>query len=238
MLAAVMWLASSSPASAQELGDYFQISYDPAVFDKTEVTAGEAFQVVITGRAVCEKDLEWKGLPLPVTKAVIISQVIARHTESGATVVLNPEYIVVIDPFPDREGDTIEITQIVPLKFTTGATSGNYTVIGQIVEAKVKFFLGSIDVTGHLPQEQPMGTVKYTAPETTPSPEMATEEASSSPAPASEPEPTSSATIAPPATIPEPEQIIPWWVGLVVFAAIAVTVLNVAWFISQWLKKR
>jgi len=213
------------------MADYFQISYDPVILDKVEITGDEAFHAIVKGRAVCAKDLEWKGLPLPVTKAVIISQVIARHTVSGATVILNPKYIIEIDPFPDREGDTIEITQTLPLQFTTGATSGNYTVIGQIVQAKVKFFLGSIDVTEYLPQEQSMGTVKYTAPETQPDTVKVNTEIIPTPAEAAPP--PSSPT---PAAIPSPEPaapLLPWWVELIVFIAIATTVFNVAWFLRH-----
>jgi len=224
ILAIALCLVIAPPARAQDLADYFQISYDPVTFDKVEITGNEVFHATVAGRAVCTKDLAWKGLPIPVTEAVITSQVIAKHTTSGSVVTLNQSYTITIKPFPDRAGDTIEIDQTVPLQFATGAASGNYTVIGQIVAAEVKFFLGSMDVTEHLPREQPMGTVKYTAPDsssvqvTTTPPSEATPPPSS-PSPAANPEPA--------------EPLMPWWVELIVFIAIATTVFNIAWFLRH-----
>jgi len=244
MLVAALFLMSALPAAALDLNpaDYFKLSYKPFTFDKTEITGSEAFHVTVTGHITCVQDLP---ALLPVREAVATSQVIARHTTSGSEVTLNPSYTINVKPFPDREGDTIEISQTVPLQFPVQSASGNYTIIGRILETKVKFIIGSMDVTGYLPQEQPMGTVTFTAPETAPapSPEPAAEEDApstppSSPIPPAEPEPVPGPAIAAPSPTSEPEQIIPWWVGLVVFVAIAVTVLNVAWFISQWPKKR
>ncbi|MBN1176093.1 MAG: hypothetical protein JXA51_00285 [Dehalococcoidales bacterium] len=249
ILAAVMWGAYAIPAGALDLDpeDYLELEYDPITFDKSEITGGEVFQVTISGRVTCHQDLP---AILPVREAEIDSQVVARHEETGAQVTLNTGYTVKIKPFPDDAGDSIDISQTVPSQFPSQAVSGNYTVIGRIIKARVKFILGSMDVTEFLPGEQPMGTITYTAPsnnptpaspappeqETTPVPEPSdTTSPGNTPAPAGESAPQPATTTA---TMPEPEQVIPWWVGPVVFIAIAVTVLNIAWFISQRLKKR
>ena len=205
-LAIVLCLISAPPASAQNLGDFFQISYDPVTFDKSEVTGDEVFHAILTGRATCSMDF-----PISASEATITSQVVAQHIDSGAMVTLNPNYTVVIKPFPSKKGETAEISQAVPLQFPPEAESGDYNVIGQLVEAKVKVIFW-VPVTAFLPQEQQMGTVKYTAPESTPAlPENP---------PASETEPSHTAT----------EPAIPWWVAIIVLIAVAVTVFNAIWF--------
>jgi len=243
MLAAVFCLTSASPALAQELGDYFQISYDPTVFDKTEIQADEVFQATITGQAVCSRDL-----PLPVSEAKITSRVIARHTVSGTTVILNPEYVIEIKPFPDRAGDTVEITKTIPLQFPAGAPSGDYDIFGELIEAKVKVIFW-LPVTSILPDEQAMGTVQYNVPEPvqspgqsvdnaspppeSPSPSEASPPSDSSPSPTSEPEPVSSPSASVPTSSPETEQTLPWWACLIVLIAIGTIVFNVVWFFSH-----
>ncbi len=232
MLAAALFFIGAAPAAALDLnpGDYLQLSYDPITFDKSEVQGDEIFQVTVSGRVVCYKDLP----PiLPVREAEIKSQVIARHTDSGAEVTLNAEYTVNIKPFPRKAGDTIEINQAVPLQFPSQAESGNYTIIARIVKAKVKFILGSMDVTGYLPREQSMGTVKYNVPgasgvsdtakanpENVPSsstePPGVTAPPSSSPAPATE-------------STPEPEEPpTPWWVMLMIIVVIGAGIAGIA----------
>ena len=251
MLAAAFCFVGASPAGALDLdpADYFKLSYKPFTFDKTEITGSEAFHVTVAGHITCTQNIPFL---MPVREAVVTSQVIARHITSGAEVTLNPSYTINVKPFPDREGDTIEISQTVPLQFTTGATSGNYTVIGQIVEAKVKFIIGSMDITSFLPKEQPMGTVKYTAPdsssvqvtttppaEATPPPEQPIiEETSppsdSSPTPASETEPVPSPTVTTPAPTTEPEVILPSWGKLLIIVVAAGGIVGV----SLWLRHR
>jgi hypothetical protein len=230
-LAAVLCLISPSPASAQDLAEYFQLGYDPVTFDKQEINGGEVFYVTITGRATCTQDL-----PLSASEASITSQVIAVHTASGTTVTLNSSYTVTIKPFPSKEGKTAEISQSVPLQFPAQAESGDYNVIGKIAEAKVKVgFLPAIDVAGYLPQEQQMGMVKYTAPESPPIPESPPALEPESGSPPLKSYPTDNGIPAPQEiiAIPEPEQIIPWWVWLIVLLAAATIGFNIIWFTSH-----
>ena len=226
IMAVTLCLISTSPTSAQSLADYFQISYDPESFDKTEIEGNEVSHGTIAGRATCTRDL-----PMNVSEASIVSQVVAIHATSGATVTLNSSYTVNIKPFPSKQGETTEISQVVPLQFPPQAESGDYEVIGKISEAKVKVGPMPIDVTAFLPQEQQMGTLKYTAPE-------------SAEIPAEQPPPPTTETSAPPAPLPATtdainpalmptETILPWWVWLIVAVAVATTVLNIAWFLSR-----
>ncbi|MBA7675901.1 hypothetical protein ES703_84140 [subsurface metagenome] len=225
-LALSLCLMSASLASAQDLAEYFQLSYDPVTFDKNEIQGSEVFHATIAGRATCTKDLP---VPLPVSKASLTSQVVAEHVASSYTVTLNASYTVTIESFPSKEGEAAEISQAVPLQFPAQAEPGDYNVIGKIVEAKVKFTLGSMDIASYLPQEQPMGTVKYIAPES-----------EAAPAPVSTPPPSSSPSPPPPlptpvsAPVPTPsESIVPFWVWLIVgVAGISITI-NIVWFLRH-----
>ena len=209
-LAGALSLMSSSPASAQDLSENFQLSYDPITFDKTEIQGSEVFHATIAGRATCIQDL-----PISASEATLTSQVIAEHVASGTKVTLNSSYTISIKPFPSKKGETAEISQAVPLQFPAQAESGDYNVIGKIVEAKVKVGPIPLDVTGFLPQEQTMGTVKYIAPEPTPTP---------APTPTQTPTPT-------PTSAPAlPEHGFAWWVWLIVAVAVATTVTNIIWF--------
>jgi len=106
-----------------------------------------------------------------------------------------------------------EISQEIPLQFPAQAEPGDYNVIGKIVEAKVKVGIW-LPVTEFLPQEQQMGSVKYIAPEPTAAPT---------------PQPT---PILSPASTP-PENIIAWWVWLMVAVAAATTAINIVWFLRH-----
>jgi len=216
-LAGALSLMSSSPASAQDLSENFQLSYDPVTFDKTEIQGSEVFHATIAGRATCIKDL-----PISASEATLTSQVIAEHVASGTRVTLNSSYTISIKPFPSKKGETAEISQAVPLQFPAQAESGDYNVIGKIIEARVKVGPIPLDVTGFLPQEQTMGTVKYIAPEPTSTPTPA-------PVPILPPTPAPTPTPAPAPT----ESGIPWWVWPVVAIAVATTAANVIWFLRH-----
>ena len=248
MLAAVLLFINVSPAAALDLNpkDYFQLEYDPITFDKSEITGDEVFQVTVAGRLTCTQNIP---LLLPVREAFVTSQVIAQHTTSGAEVTLNEGYTINVKPFPDREGDTIDITQTAPLQFPVQSASGNYTVIGRILKAEVKFIIGSMDVTSFLPREQPMGTVKYTAPDsssvqvtTTPPSSTKPPTETTSPSSTEPPAEITPAATAPPPSSPTPaaspgpepvKSLIPWWVGLIVFIAITTTVFYIIWFLRH-----
>lgn len=237
MLAVFLWLGSPLPASAQDIQEYFHIEFDPVSFSKTEIQGNEVFQATILGQAAATKDL-----PVSVGEASFTSRVVARHAGSGTEVTLNSSYTITIKPFPSKEGDTTEINQAISLQFPAQAESGDYNVIGKIIEAKVKIGFAWIDVTQYLPEEQPMGSLKYTAPEVAPTPAPAPAPAPvPSPTPAPTPTPTPTPALAPtpapsPAPAPTtllPEYAIPWWVWLIVVVAAATTVLNIVWFVWQ-----
>ena len=216
ILAISLWLISPLPAAALSLADYFQLSYDPVSFSKNEIHGSEAFHATIKGRATCSKDL-----PVSASEASITSRIIAEHAVSGASVTLNASYTISIKPFPSKAGDTIEINQDVPLKFPAQAESGDYNIIGQLIEAKVKvaFIWGT--VTDYLPQDHLMGSVEYTAPESPPVSAPATATATPTPAPPDTETPAS------------PEYGIAWWVWLIVAIAAATTLMNLAWFLRH-----
>jgi len=234
-LAALPCLATPLPAAAQNLSGYFQLGYDPVIFSKNEIQGSEDFTATITGRATCAEDL-----PMSIGEAFVTSSIEAEHAVSGASVTLNSSYTITIKPFPSKKGETAEISQDVPLKFPAQAQSGDYNIIGKIVEAEVKTIIGWIDVTGYLPPDQLMGSIKYTAPEPTSTPAPAQ---SSTPAPSSTPALSSTPTPAPtpppvpsPAPAPSPastESGIPWWVWPIVFVAIATVVVNITWFLRH-----
>lgn len=224
-LAGALCLVSASPALAQSLSEYFKLSYDPVIFDKTEIHGGEVFHGTVAGNATCSKDL-----PLPVGEAVITTRVVARHNGNGTEFTLNPGYTVTIKPFPGDEGDTVEINQTVPLQFPAKAASGNYTIVGRLVEAKVKVGFLTPDVTPYLPQEQGMGTVKYTAPG--PPAKLSAlpatlEVTNPSPEPLPAPPPT------PAATPQTPEPAMPLWAELIVLLAVGTTIFNIYWFLHH-----
>ena len=225
IMAVSIWTINPIPTAAQDLSEFFLLSYEPVTFDKSEINGSDVFHATIAGRAICAQNL-----PMPVSEASITSQVVAEHVTSGTTVTLNASYTVTIKPFPSKKDDTAEITQVVPLQFPTQAESGEYNVIGKIVEAKVEVGFISPEVTPYLPQEQMMGTIKYTAPEPAPTPAtMPTPPPASTPEPASPPAPA-------PATMPTPaptKYITPWWVWLAVALAGITTTVNIIWFLRH-----
>jgi len=231
ILALSLCLISAAPAAALSLAEYFHLSYDPVSFSKNEIQGSETFHATIQGRATCGKDL-----PVSASEASITSRIIAEHTVSGASVMLNASYTISIKPFPAKAGDSIEINQDVPLIFPAQAESGEYNIIGQLIEAKVKVAFIWGGVTDYLPQDHLMGSVEYTAPE---SPPVSAPE--STPVPAPESTPVSTPAPAPaPASTPQqtatpapPEYGIPWWVWLIVVIAATTTMVNIAWFLRH-----
>ena len=229
VLAVCLYLTSPLPAAAQGLGDYFEFSYEPVVFSKSEITGDEPFSLLVLGQATSTQDL-----PVEASEASITSRVIAEHAVSGSRVTLNPGYTITIKPFPSKAGEISEINQVVPLQFPTQAEAGDYNVIGELIEAKVKVTSLWIEVTKYLPQSQAMGSLKYIVPEPTSpeptAPEPTTPEPTIPKTTTPEPTPSPAETPAPAATAPA-EYIIPWWVWLIVAIAAASTVANIIWFL-------
>jgi hypothetical protein len=147
----------SSPALALSIGEYFE--YDiSAEFSETEVHGSETFTAVVGGEATCIKDL-----PLTVSKAEITGRIVARHRTSGAEVTLNSSYSLTIDPFPNQEGESLESSVSVPLKFPSGSKSGIYDVFGELIKARVFAGVLWLPATDFLPSEEEVGSLIYVA---------------------------------------------------------------------------
>jgi len=153
-----LFTLNTSPVFAQSVDDYFEYTYQINL-SKTSISGDEPFSVTVTGQATCKKDL-----PLDVSEAYIVGRIIAQHRTTRNEILLNPEYRLEIKPFPSKEGDTAEDTVVVGLSFPTGSESGTYNIIGQLIEAKVKFVIWW-DVTKlfSIPETQAIGTVTYEA---------------------------------------------------------------------------
>lgn len=218
-------IISTSLASAQNLAEYFQLSYNSVTFDRNAIQGSEIFHTNITGRVTCSK-----ALPISISEATINAQVVAVDNASGTTVTLNSSYTISIKPFPARPGETADINQSVPLQFPGQAGPGDYNVIGKIIKAEVKLGFVPLDVTGYLPQQQPMGVVKYTAPGSTTTPPPTSPPPLSALPPPIPPTPTPAPAILPPAP---PQPVIPWWVWLIVVVAATTIVFNITWFLRH-----
>ena len=150
-------LISSPPATAQSAEDYFQISYEPFVFSKTEIHHGEVFFATVQAHVTCTRDL-----PLSINEARIAGRVIAEHTVSGTRVTLNSSYSININPFPYRAGETAEIDRVIYMQFPDGSESGDYNVIGEFIIIEVKILWWWQNITDYIPQEPiMMGSLKY-----------------------------------------------------------------------------
>jgi hypothetical protein len=213
---AILLMIGSTPATAQDINpyDYFQFRYEPVTFDKSVITQGGVFHATITGSLTCTKDLP---VSLPVSGVIIVSQVVAEHTESGAVVNINPSYTTNVSPFPSKEGETTEISLSVPLQFPAEAEPGDYNVIGKINEVRIKLILGSLEITSYFPPEQPMGTVEYAPAAPTPTPaEHATK-------PDSDSTPGLTESTKPPTAPLDDKRVLSWWsIALVVLAITAI----------------
>ena len=145
-------------------------------------------------------------------------------------------------PFPSKEGDISEINQVVPLQFPGEAETGDYNIVGEIIEAKVEFGLFPLDVTEYFPQSQQIGSVKYIGLGALPAPESPSVP---TPTPAPAPAPTKESTTTPPpelkttplpapASVPTPlDNGVTWWVWIIVAAAIATTLFNIVWYLRN-----
>ncbi len=147
----------SHPVAALSAEDLFNITYEISL-SKTEINGSEIFYATIQGKAECKEDLEFPYSL--VTKAEITSHIVAIH--NGTEKPLSDSYTVIIDPFPKKEGETFEITEmVIALRFPAGSESGTYDVVGKLDKA-IAYPLG-VNVKDYLPQTQFMGSVTYVA---------------------------------------------------------------------------
>ncbi|GEM_PF-2123872 len=223
----LLWFFYSppAPAAAQSAGEYFKIDYGSANLSQKEVSGGGVFYAAISGKVTCTKDL-----PMSVSEANITSRVVAKNTANGAVVMLNPSYTLTIKPFPSKAGEVREIKQSVSLQFPDTAESGDYNVVAELIEAKVRVLIW-VGVTEYLPQTQAFGSVKYVSPVINPA---------QLPPPAAPPPTTPPAAVSPSApTMPPsiPETVaspavrasgFAWWMWVIVVIAVVTAVVNIA----------
>ena len=145
---------SSNPVFAQSPGDYFELDYD-VEFSSTEIEGSEVFYATITADVTCTNDLPWSA-----SEASITGRIIAEHQIDGSELTLNSSYTITIKPFPSDKGETAQSIVVVPLQFPQGGQYGTYSVVGELIEAKVKVLVW-ISVTAFLSSSQTMGSVTY-----------------------------------------------------------------------------
>ncbi len=160
-LALCLVSTSSNSAVAQTVKDFFSFSYD-VQFSKTQIVGSELFNATVEATANCREDLPW---PYSLASEVeITANIIAKHNESYARVTLNSSYTLTIDPFPSNKGETANTSQVVPLQFPQGSQSGTYSVIAELIKARVKAGGIWIDVTALLPSSETVDrTITYVA---------------------------------------------------------------------------
>ncbi len=152
---------SSSQVAALSVDDYFEITYEPVEFSKTEIHGSEIFSATITVTAA--RNNNDFPLSLSPSEALITGRIIAEHQTTDAKVTLNSSYTVKISPFPQKN-ETAQESEVVSLQFPEESQSGIYTVVGELIEAKIQVIIWW-DVTSYLPSSQTMGSVTYVAPD-------------------------------------------------------------------------
>jgi len=153
----VFTVSGASPVHAIDIDEYFNYTYD-MVLSHEEVATEEPFTATISGQATCIKDL-----PLCPSLAEFSSRAIGQHTISGAEVVLNPSFMLTVSPFPCYAGESGADVVVLPMTFPPDSEPGTYTIIGEIIQAKVRALFW-VDVTDELPSTQILGTVSLSAP--------------------------------------------------------------------------
>ena len=165
VLALLLVPVSAPPAAAQDISEYFDITYEPISFSKTDIHGYETFYAELRGSATCKQDL-----PSPYDQIAglrLTFKVIAERESDGERI-LNSSYTVTVEPIPTKTTDPpAEINEDIPLKFPGGSQSGTYNVSGELIKAEVKILFWR-DITEEIPVEYrtlPMdGPVTYTAP--------------------------------------------------------------------------
>jgi hypothetical protein len=147
-------LLNVQPTAALSVSDYFTLSYQ-VTLSTTEVSEGQTFNAIASGSGTCNEEL-----PISVSSAIIEGRVVAINQATGTEVTLNAGYTVTITPFPNKLGETLQLTQTIPLTFPAGSPAGIYTIIGELMEAKVNAVIWW-DVSSYLPSSQTIGTVNY-----------------------------------------------------------------------------
>ena len=157
-------LLTPPEAASESAVDYFNLSYDPATFSKTNILRNEAFSVTIHGNATCTDDLP------PIRSGRIIGRVVASNVSTEHRIVINSQYTVNIDPFPNDPGEYTEMTVTVPLQFPASDIPGDYSIIGETITAEVYLLGDWEDVTDTVPASHVLGSVHYATSDTASTP--------------------------------------------------------------------
>jgi hypothetical protein len=160
IIASAKILLDIQPVNALSVSDYFTLNYNITI-STYNINEGQTFNAVASGTGTCKAEL-----PISPSAAVIDSRVIATNQSTGIEVTLNPDYELNISPFPNKVGQTLQLTQTIPLIFPAGSTTGSYDVKGELISAKVDAVIW-IDVSSYLPSSQDIGTVNYFANDST-----------------------------------------------------------------------
>jgi len=147
-------LLNVQPTAALSVSDYFTLSYQ-ITLSTAEVNEGQTFNAIAFGSATCKA-----ALPISVSTAIIEGRVVAINQATGQEVTLNAGYTVTITPFPNKLGETLQLTQTVPLTFPASSPAGNYTIVAELVKAKVDAVIWW-DVSSYLPLSQTIGSINY-----------------------------------------------------------------------------
>jgi hypothetical protein len=147
-------LLSVQIAVAFSVSDYFTLGYQ-IILSTSQVNEGQPFNVVASGSATLKA-----ALPISVSSAIIEGRIVATNQATGTKVTLNSDYTLTIAPFPNKVGQTTQLTQTIPLNFPAGSPAGSYTVVSELINAKVDAIIW-IDASGYFPSSQTIGTVNY-----------------------------------------------------------------------------
>jgi hypothetical protein len=140
--------------AALRVSDYFTLSYQISL-STAEVNEGQTFNAVASASGTLKA-----ALPISVSAAIIEGCVVATNQVTGMKVTLNADYTVDIAQFPNTIGETLQLTQTVPLTFPLGSPAGSYIITGELIAAKVKGIIWW-DITSYLPSSEAVGKVNY-----------------------------------------------------------------------------
>jgi len=152
LLAGCLLTLIPSPVFALDGASYFSITYT-TVLNEPEIHSGDTVTAVVTGKAVCTKNL-----PLAVSEGYVKGKLRARNEVTGNTIDLGSEYTVTISPFPNKQGDSSQQSVSLSLSFPPGVQPGQYVVYGELLEARVRAILW-FTVTSYLPSTQDLTEV-------------------------------------------------------------------------------
>ena len=157
VLALCSTLIGSNPALALSVDDYFSYSYT-VEFDKTYLRGAELFYATIIVTGSCTKDLPWPFSG--ATQVQTTGRIIATNQATGVRLTLKSSYTVTLEPVPTKAGETAYKRQVVELQFPPEGQAGTYSVIAELIEAKVMALSIWWDVTDYFPPSETIGTVQ------------------------------------------------------------------------------